>query len=198
MIRISKIYLFLFASVIFLNSCQLVLKTYYGIREPEVENEKSIVQYLKRKHIEANNIYTVNKADYIEIIEQIKGVPEILIFDKNGRNIIYKEKGQCNSYAFDFIEQLSTGMTLKYNDSLKLDDCLLKLKDFEGKSVIISKNKDIDYYIFIFWVRYSGRLNKNHVKIWEEQAKKNARANIKVLKVNLDQQKWWNDTLKIK
>jgi hypothetical protein len=94
-------------------SCQYTLKTFYGIKKQKVETENSLKKYLKRKDINSDNIYTVNQNDLIQIAKQIGGVPDILIFDKNGKNIIYKEEGQCNAYAFNFIEELSNEMTSK-------------------------------------------------------------------------------------
>ena len=57
-----------------------------------------------------------------------------------------------------------------------------------SKPVTIEKAKETDFYLFIFWTRYSGRLNKDHVKIWEEQANNNKNSKIKVIKVSFDQQ----------
>ena len=187
----KTIFYVVIVSVLFFTSCKFVLKKYYGIRNPKVETEESLRKYLKRKGINSNNVYTVSYKDYKDIMKQIGGIPEILIFDKNGRNIIYKEEGQCNAYAFNFIEELSKDIEFKYNDSLRLDDYFSKLKDFEGNPVTIKKDESADFYLFIFWTRYSGRLNKDHVKVWEEQAINNKKSKIKVIKVNLDMQKWW-------
>ena len=185
----NKILLIL--TLIFLSSCNLVLKTLYGVKKPKIETEKSLKDYLKRKGINADNIYAVNKDDYVKIIKQIKNIPEILVFDKNGNNIKYKETKQCNAKAFDFIETLSKNTSFIYNDSLKLNDYLKKLKDFSGNPVKYNKKFNTDFYLFIFWTRYIGRLNKDHVKVWETKANNNKNAKIEVIKVNLDQQKWW-------
>ena len=176
-------------------SCQFALKTFYGIKKPKTETEKSLKKYLKRKDINSDNIYAVNYKDFIEIVKQIGGIPEILVFEKNGKLIKYKEETDCNASAFDFIKKLSIKDTLQYVDSLNIDDYLLKLKDFKGKSIEFKKQTETDFYLFIFWVRYSGRLNKDHVKIWEEQANNNKNSKIEVIKVNLDLQEWWGETL---
>lgn len=182
---------FIIFGILSLSSCKFVIKTFYGIKKPKIETEKSLKKYLKRKGINSNNIYAVSQNDFMQITKQIGGIPEILIFDKNGNNIMYKEEGQCNANAFDFIDNISKDMKFKYNNSLKLDNYISKLKYFNGKPATIDKSKDIDFYLFIFWARYTGRLNKNHVKIWEKLANNNTKCNIKVIKVNLDKQEWW-------
>jgi len=191
----TLVLVFLTTSVLFISSCQFLLKSYYGIKNPKIETEKSLKKYLKRKNINSDNIYAVNYNDYLKILKQTKGVPEIMIFSADGKCIKYKEEGQCNAYAFDFIETLSKNETLQYIDSLNLNEYLHMLKDLDGKPVTVKKNKETDFYLFIFWARYTGRLNKNHVKIWEEQADNNKKAKIEVFKVNMDKHFWWNDNL---
>jgi hypothetical protein len=48
-----------------------------------------------------------------------------------------------------------------------------------------------DFYLLIYYTSWSGRLNKDHVKIWEDQARNNTNAKIRVYKVNLDFQEYW-------
>lgn len=180
------------------SSCQFALKTFYGIKKPKVETEKSLTKYLKRKDVKNSNIYAVSFEDYVEIIKQVKGIPEIMIFSADGKNIKYKEEGQCNGYAFGFVETLSSKDTLQFVDSLYLDNYLRKLKDFSGKQIEFKKQSGTDFYLFIYWARYTGRLNKDHVKIWEEQANNNQNSKIEVIKVNLDEQEWWKTDLEIK
>jgi len=49
-----------------------------------------------------------------------------------------------------------------------------------------------DFYVLIYWTTWTGRLNKDHVKIWEDSAYAKKQANIKVIKVNMDFQKNWD------
>jgi len=37
-----------------------------------------------------------------------------------------------------------------------------------------------------------GRLNKDHVKVWEADAKANMNCNIEIIKINMDIQEWWD------
>jgi hypothetical protein len=48
-----------------------------------------------------------------------------------------------------------------------------------------------DFYLLIYWNVWTGKLNKDHVKIWEDLARENKNCKIKVIKVNLDIQEYW-------
>ncbi len=185
----SKI--FIYSIILLFTSCKSVLKTFYGIKKPKIETENTLRKYLKKKDINDDNIYTVNYSDFKKINKQIDGIPEILIFENNGKLIKYKNDNECNAKAFDFIENLSKTDSLRYDKKTTLNNYLNKLRDFNGKAIKMEKDNNIDFYLFVFWAKYVGRLNKDHVKIWEEQANNNKRSKIKVVKVNLDIQKWW-------
>lgn len=187
----KKLFFILLTLIISFSSCVPIIKLYYGAKKPKVETEKSLRKYLEKKKINDDNIYAVSFDDFVNTIDIIKGIPEIMLFSSNGKLIKYKEDTDCNAGAFSFVEELSINTELQYIDSITLDDYLSILKDFDGKPVKIIKSQSTDFYLFIFWTRYTGRLNKDHVKVWEEQANNNSKAKIKVLKVNLDQQEWW-------
>jgi hypothetical protein len=46
----------------------------------------------------------------------------------------------------------------------------------------------------IYWTVWAGKLNKDHVKIWEDQARNNKNCKVKVIKVNMDMQEYWDKT----
>jgi hypothetical protein len=64
-------------------------------------------------------------------------------------------------------------------------------RDLKGNK--IKDVKPADFYLLIYWTVWSGKLNKDHVKIWEELAMKNQKCNVQVLKVNMDIQSSWDD-----
>jgi hypothetical protein len=70
-----------------------------------------------------------------------------------------------------------------------------RLKDLNGKNVEIDLS-DANYHVFIYWAKFAGKLNKDHVKVWENQALENTKTKIKVYKVNMDfQEHWGKETL---
>jgi len=177
--------------LVYLSSCKLAMMGFYGIKSPKIETKKSLVHYLHKKHISTDDIYTVSYLDYKELNEKLDGIPDIMLFDKKGNLIKDREENQCNASAFATIDSLTPNTPFTTVNNKKVEDLLSKLKDFEGHPISFKKDENVDYYLFIFWARYVGRLNKDHMKVWETSAKNNPNAKIKVFKVNFDKHKWW-------
>jgi hypothetical protein len=74
---------------------------------------------------------------------------------------------------------------------------LNKFLDLRGKSI---ENPEAiwraaaDFYVLIYWNVWTGKLNKDQEKVWEDAAQNNKNAKIKVIKVNLDLQEHWGAT----
>lgn len=181
------------ALVILVTSCQPILNLYMGVKKPKIENEKSLTKYLEKKGLRTDNLYALDITDYQYLDSIVDGVPDIMIFSSDGRLIKYKPDTSCNASAFSFLETVKPNMKFDYINCVSFDDCFSRLKDLKGNPVVIKKSENIDFYLIIFWARFIGRLNKDHVKIWEEQALNNTNAKIKVFKVNKDMQEWWDD-----
>ena len=51
----------------------------------------------------------------------------------------------------------------------------------------------MDAFVLIYWAKYLGKLNKTKVYEWEQKVKllNDKGLNIKLIKVNLDYQKFW-------
>lgn len=150
-------------------------------------------------------------------------VPEVLIFDKAGNLIPYTANSdQCTAGAFRFIEELKaeeltaksdssifvdgtlTGLhdigisnvaetQLNPNKQASLEEAKKHLRNLKGNLVEVELEDNYDYYIFIYWAKFTGKLNKDHVLVWEKQALENKNAKIKVMKVNMDIQSYWGD-----
>lgn len=174
--------------------CKSILLKFYGYHQPRIENKESIINFCKKKGLIQDNIYCLDENDWYWAIKEkkiAKDIPEILVFDKSGKLIKYREDNQCNAKAFSFISLLSTDSKNNYDSLLMFNDLSEKLKDLNGDNVNIQIEDSTDYYIFIFWTLWTGRLNKDHVKVWENDAINNKNCNIRVYKVNMDMQKWW-------
>jgi hypothetical protein len=73
---------------------------------------------------------------------------------------------------------------------------LKKNLDLNGNP--LGRLESADFYVLIYWSVWTGKLNKVHVKVWEDAARNNQKSNIKVLKVNLDFQDHWDEADKKK
>jgi len=178
-----------------LTGCKMtILKVFYAFKNPETENEKSILKCAKKKGLSQENIYCFNQDDWIWAIQNIsyaKSIPDIMVFDKTGKLLKYREESQCNGQAFSFISSLTKDNRYDYDTLILMKDLKNKLYDIKGKKVSFEANDSTDYFVFIYWAVWIGRLNKNHVKVWENDAKNNSNCNIEVIKINMDMQEWW-------
>ena len=180
----------LVAMMLLLSSCNKLIFVFYGVKKPAIEKEKSIRKMALKHHLDTANIITVKCAHYIKEIKG-KGIPNASIFDAQGNYIEYRSNDTaCNAGLFGFIPQLSTQNTYNKTGVTTLGKELDKYTTIKGDS--LTAPEPADFYMLIYWTVWSGRLNKDHVKIWEDLAKQNTQARIKVYKANLDLQAHWN------
>lgn len=176
-------------SVFVFVSCRPILMKVYGIKDPDIENEKTIIKKALKFKLDTFNIVTVNSKDFLRTLKG-KGIPDAAIYDKDGKYIEYRQTDtSCNAGLFQFIPDLKLDKVYNKPDSLPLKVELEKCRDLKGNA--IKPIEPADFYVLIYWTVWTGKLNKDHVKIWEDEAKKNKNCKIKVIKVNLDMQKHW-------
>lgn len=185
----KRIYFLLLACVSFA-SCTPIMKMMYGIKDPDIENEKSIKKTALKCDMDTSNIATVAISGYLSALKG-RGIPDCNIYDRNGKYIEYRQTDtSCNAGLFDFIPALRIDGKYSQPDTTSMAEELSGYRDLRGNAL-----PDLgvaDYYVFIYWAVWAGKLNKDHVKIWEDLAKANTNCKIKVLKVNMDMQESWN------
>ncbi len=182
--------LLVLAFVALFSGCQPIVKMMYGIKNPDIENKNSIIKKALKYNLDTNNIVTVNGKDFLPTPKG-KGIPDCDVFDKNGNYIEYRETDtSCNAGLFDFIPALALNQTYKMPKAPNLRTTLAKCRNLKGE--LIQPTYDADFYVLIYWTVWAGKLNKDHVKIWEDQARNNKNCKVKVIKVNMDMQEYWD------
>ena len=186
-----KIKLLLFFSILILVSCQPIIKKFYGIKDPEIENEKTILKKALKFELDTSNIVTVNSKEFLYVLNG-QSIPDGAIYDKNGKYIEYRlTDTSCNAGLFQFIPSLNLNNKYNQPDSADLKTELTKFRDLKGN--MLKQPESADFYILIYWTVWTGKLNKDHVKIWEKRARENKKCKINVIKVNLDIQEYWEE-----
>lgn len=189
----KQVFLFLILCIC-LSSCSGIMKAAYGIKKPKVENAQSIQRALGKFELNETNNYTYDFDGFKRNVTILKnGIPEVMIFSKTGRFIPYGDEYACNAAAFKIIETLNPNNAYDVNPELTLSKMLNGLTDLSGNPIRKSMHEDTDFTVLLFWTVYSGRLNKDHVKVWEDQALTNKQADIRVLKINMDFQEHWGE-----
>lgn len=187
----TKLILLGFSISLLFTGCKPIMYTIYGIKKPAVESEKSIKDKAIKFSLDTSNIVTVSPDDFLYVIKG-QGIPDGEIFDSNGHFINYRQiNSDCNAGLFDFIPNLKTDTTYITNDSILLVEKIKKFRDFNGN--MLEQIESADFYLFIYWTVWTGKLNKDHVKIWEDLANNNQNCNIRIIKVNLDMQDYWDE-----
>ena len=197
MIGISKKFLFsVFIVLLFAFSCTPIIKTLYGIKKPTEENEQSIVKYANRKGLNVEKIVCFSKEDWIWAIQTKKianNIPDMIVFDKEGRMLIIRDESQCNAMNESLIAGLVPGKQFEINDSLHLDDIHPKLRNLQGEPLEQKFVEKADFTIYLFWTTYTGRLNKTKTLMWQNEIQSNTNCKIDFYLVNMDQQQWWSE-----
>jgi hypothetical protein len=176
--------------VLLFSSCTKLIFVLYGVKNPAIESEKSIRKSARKHQLDTADIITVRCAHYLREVKG-KGIPNASVFDAQGNYIEYRSNDTaCNAGLFDFIPKLSVQNTYNKTGETTLQKELAKYTRLNGDSVYMPQTAD--FYVLIYWTVWSGRLNKDHVKIWEDLAKQNKTARVKVIKANLDLQANWN------
>jgi hypothetical protein len=176
--------LFIFLSF---TSCTKIMLAAYGAHMPRPESKLALLNYLDSKKMNTDNIlFAKTEKDWFTLAKY--GV-ELICFDKNHDFYWYKDTSQCNAPAFMYCENIckTPVASERINPTFKTDSIFSLTEDFLGNT---PKNNDADYTIFIGWAKWNGRLNGDHVKIWEEALNKSG-CKVKVYKVCLDPLKQW-------
>jgi hypothetical protein len=164
----------------------------YGIKKPDVENEKSIRKTALKYGLDTATLVTINAADFGPTIKEISGIPDAALFDSAGKYIEYRQSDTaCNAGLFGFIPGLSSKGSYNYTGKTTLAEELKTLRTLKGQPLAAGMEGKADFYLLIYWTAYAGRLNKDHVKAWQDLAAQNKQAKIKVIEVNLDFQEHW-------
>jgi hypothetical protein len=181
--------LLVFAAILVLASCQPIMKAIYGIKKPDIENQESITKKALKFGLDTTNIVSVTSKDFPYVLKSTS-IPNAAIYDSNGKYIEYRQTDtSCNAGLFDFIPKLNVSGTYNKPDSSSLVEEWTKFRDLKGNAMNLPNNAD--FYLLIYWNVWTGKLNKDHVKIWEDLARENKNCKIKVIKINLDIQEYW-------
>lgn len=174
-------------------SCKAIILKSYGIKNPDIENEISILKSAKKYNLDTTNFVTVNSSDFLQTFKNADGIPNAAIYDSKGNYIEYRKYDtSCNAGLFDFISKLKLDTIYKKSQKNNLQSELGKFRSLKGEKIDTTLNEGIDFYILLFSTVWTGKLNKDHIKVWEDLAMKNQNCKIKLINVNLDLQEYWD------
>ncbi len=176
------------------SGCTPILKLYYGYHEPTSEDSTSLKKYYKRKGIDpASMLVFSDSVKYYQRLKEVMGIPEIRVFNKEGHLIYYKDTLKtCNAPAYEYTEFICTTSGLKMNAAKNLTTETKGLLTLNNTPLNITTEAGYDYYVFIYCARFLGRLNKDHVKVWQHNLENAKSCKVKYYLVDMDWQKSWD------
>lgn len=182
-------------ALVLLVSCKPLMLKMYNIKEPGVVTKTHILKTALKYGLDTSGIVTVDADQFLATLSA-QALPDIAVFDRDGAYIEYRATdSSCNSGLFEFIPALHPEGAYRKTGKTSLQEALKKLRDINGHE-IASLDKKADFYLLIYWTTWIGKLNKDHVRAWEQLALKNKNCTIKVVKVNLDIQDYWPQSTK--
>lgn len=180
-------------------SCNSLKKKILGFENPKLEDFKSVRNYAKDNFGEENDVWVFNE------IEEMAGglsqsffIPDARFYNQEGYFVNYKKSPEeCNAKIGTFMKEFNALSTT--NDSTDL------VSNFSGKLIntrtkelftIDNFDKNLDGYIFIFWAKYIGKLNKSKTLNWINAYRniKNSGNNFQLILVNADFLEEWGLT----
>lgn len=187
----SLVVLFCLWLLVISSSCKWLMVKVYGISQPRYESVKRVVKKSKQFQLDTAGMLVMNPYSIGSFYK--RGIPEGEIFDANGRYLEYKATDtSCNAGLFGFISQLKADSHYLTSNNRTLNKEMDRFRRLDGLALTENYFKPADFYVFLTWAIWIGRLNKDHVKEWEQLVKKNPKAKIQLVLVNIDLRKEWN------
>ena len=178
------------ACLMLFSSCKWLLMKSYGIKQPKYESVKSIVKKSRYYGFDTSMVLVMNPYAVGSFFS--RGIPEGEVFDRSGRYIEYKMTDtSCNAGLFGFLHQLKTDTLFRIFPERTLSKEIKRFRRMDKAPLSESYFKPADFYVFLTWAKWIGKLNKDHVKEWEKLIQKNSNAKIQLVLVNLDFMKDW-------
>jgi hypothetical protein len=171
-------------------SCSKVLKLYYGVHKPMLESEKRVAKYASRKGIDHAMILIPKSAESFLVINHfLKTIPDLFVYNEFGKRIQYASKENCNAPAFNFTDSICISKFQLLDSLPSLDSIYSHLRPLDSEDSIAflgSINKKAKFNCLISWTKYSGVLNKDHVRPWVDSLNAQTDCTVQTYLINLD------------
>ena len=187
------------AAATLLSSCSFLAKTLYGMKDPDFENQKTV---LRKQHEIFGSGHRPLEFNFESWkVKSLNSIPEMYVFDQQGRYIPYKDtlRPNCNGPAETFASELDPDRTYLYDASMNLSKFLGYVNQPGCGPSVQLPDEAVDFTIMLTWAAYAGKkIYKQKTILWLEELKKNSKIKYRVYLVNKDLQECWPEELKLK
>jgi hypothetical protein len=184
--------LFIALTIAALSGCTKLFLYSYGIRNPKIENEKSILEYLKENDLQTDNNFSLKDTSALyRFFDSKTGTPEIRFYDKNGYLMLYRDDKRCNAQNDSLISFLNPTNIIKIDSSQNIYSSLNELRTLSGEKLNSQEFQQYDFYLVTYWAKWAGKVNKTKIADWENSLKEKKDLRIKSIKVTTDYMDFW-------
>ncbi len=201
-----KHYLLILLAAILLaaTSCNSIVVRMAGLRVPKVEDKESIFKMLKSLHQDTNDVFTIDSLLF-EKFRKERFKPgwadgfrpvQIRVYDRNGFPVM--QWALCEGFLKDLrtFDSVPPKNINGLNTSLMLQDDLYQYFTLSGKPAKIVAQEGFNYYIIVYFARYFPKWSKESFRQVTNYLNKHKELRIKVYKIDVDVQKFWNVDIK--
>jgi|SRR5688572_7517689 len=189
----KKNFVIVFCCLLFSSGCTFVLKKIYGIKNPEFESHKKILDF--KEQIGFSSVpYLGLKLESLQTGHNIS-VPDVYVFNAQGKYIAYKDtsKLNCNAPAEVFLSALNANTEYEFSDVYTLSTFMEVLENPPCQNLENENYNGFDFYIFMTFARYTGKkIYKDKSRLWYDALQQNKKIRYKLFMVNLDLKECWS------
>jgi hypothetical protein len=137
--------------VVFLSACTKIFMYSYGIRNPKVENKKSIIRYLNTNGLDTTSVYAFKDTSALySFMKSGIGEPEIRFYDRNGYLMLYRDNKKCNGQNDSLISFLDPKNIVKIDSSSNIIKYIDQLRTLDGQVINTNLFNNKDYYLVVY------------------------------------------------
>ncbi len=171
-------------------SCSPLIKFIYGVHKPRPESSKSVLNYAKSRGLDKAILFIPkDSVSFRKLIKYFAGIPDLYIFNSEGKALLYSDSATCNAPVFSVIDSICKGnYNLDPNGKalVQILDLLRPLTSDDSVRFVEAQKKEVKYTGFITWAKYIGYLNKDHTRPWVNRSINSKGCNTNIYLVNLD------------
>lgn len=177
------------------SSCKPVLYTVYGIKKPDPVSTAYIVKKANRLNLETYTLYGIRPEKYPLVINRISTLPNVVIYDKHHRALNWKKtEDACKAGVADFIAQLNGDSNANFTSDTTFREAEKELVELHtGTPLALQELPEADYYVFVYWATFLGRLNREYLTDWLAATRQNSQASFHFVFVTGDLRKEWGE-----
>ncbi len=176
-------------------SCRPVVYAIYGIKKPHPVSTAYIVKKANKLNLEAYTLYGIRPEKYPAVINRISTLPNVVIYDKHRQALNWKKsEDACKAGVADFIAQLRGDSNANFTSDTTFREAENELVGLhDGKPLSLQDFPKADYYVFVYWATFLGRLNREYLTDWLAATQRNRQASFHFVFVTGDLRKEWGE-----